>query len=49
MGRMFLLMMLQPFNTLSVTMMPVYHPDAAEKDDAILFANNVREEMAQGK
>jgi len=43
----FLLMMLQPFNTLKATLMPEYKPTTEEKEDAILFANNVRTIMAK--
>jgi len=43
----FLLMMLQPFNSLHVTLMPVYTPSTEEKNNDILFANNVRTAMAK--
>ena len=47
MGKAFLLMMLQPFNTLTVTLMPIYEPSSDEMENAILYANNVRAEMAK--
>ena len=42
----FLLMMCQPYIHLTCTLMPVHYPSEAEKSDAILFANNVRDKMA---
>ena len=42
----FTVMMLQPFNHVTVSLLPRHVPTVAEQDNAMLFANNVRQEMA---
>jgi hypothetical protein len=41
-----MLLLLQFYNTMEVYYMPVYSPSELERNDPILFANNVRQEMA---
>lgn len=40
-------MMMQPWNRLELTFLPAYFPSQAERDDASLFASNVRTVMSQ--
>jgi 1-acyl-sn-glycerol-3-phosphate acyltransferase len=43
----FFMMMLQPYNSLTISLLKVHVPSNEEKMDAIKFANNVREEMSE--
>lgn len=36
----------QPYNSMEVIFLPVYTPSSEEQADAILYANNVRKQMA---
>jgi len=43
----FIMMMLQPYNHLNITLLERHIPTEEEKKDSILYANNVRMEMAE--
>lgn len=46
MGIGFLIMMLQPYNYLKMTLLPVHKPTNKEIENPLIFANNVRHEMS---
>ena len=41
-----LLIMANPFNTITLEFLPVYHPSDSEKENSVLFAQNVQKVMA---